>query len=173
MPEFVSIGGEWKPKKESAMMVNTFGKTIESEFVVGPDGSHVVKEGENFLYNGPDREAVKVLKEEGVEFMGKHFKSDPEFLQAVRNMGFNDVDAYLKHVGYDEKSDKEKQEKLACIVNKHEPPEKTDEVLAMGGGKDMSGNKSNDIIGGFGPERIRTPDEITSSSKRGRTKKEK
>ena len=154
-------------------MVNTFGKTIESDLVIAPDGGHVVKEGENFLYNGPDREAVKVLKEQGVESLGKNFKTDPEFLQAVRNMGFNTVDDYLKHIGYDEKSEIEKQEKLTMIINKHESPEETDEILVMGGGKDMSGNKNNDAIGGFGPERIRTPDEITNTQtkKRGRPKR--
>jgi general stress protein YciG len=159
MPNFVSVGGVWKPRKESAMMTNTFGKTIESEFITASDGSHVVKPGENFLYNGPDREAVKKIKEEGEQ--GRHFKNDPEFLQAVRNMGFNNVEEYLKHIGYNEKSDKEKQEKLIGITNAHEDPKKVEEILVLAGGKDMSGNKSNDVIGGFGPERLRSPEEIT------------
>jgi len=170
MPNFVSIRGKMFPAKESVSMTNTFGRTIESEFIIGPDGSHVAKEGEVFIYNGPDREAVKLLREQGVEYLGHDFKSDPEFLQSIRNMGFNDVDSYLKSIGYDEEKDIKKQENLLAIVNRHLPPKEVDEILVIGGGKDSSGNKANDTIGGFGPERIRKPEEITKSV--GRPKKE-
>lgn len=174
MPNFVSIRGKMFPAKESVSMTNTFGRTIESEFIIGPDGSHVAKEGEVFIYNGPDREAVKMLREQGLEYLGKDFKTDPEFLQSIRNMGFNDVDVYLKSIGYEEEKDTKKQEALLSIINRHLPPKEVDEIIVMGGGKDTTGNKENDIIGGFGDERIRKPDEITKTEtrKRGRPKKE-
>jgi len=161
MSNFVSLSGKWYPKKESAMMKNTFGRTIESEFVTANDGGHVVKEGENFLYNGPDREAVKMLKEIGEDHLGHDFRTEPEFLQAVRNMGFNNPEEYLKSVGYDEETDLKKQRALLSIVNAHELPKETEEIIMMAGGRDYSGNKENDTVGGFGPERIRKPEEIT------------
>lgn len=171
MGEFVSVLGKWSPKRESAMMKNTFGKTIESQFITANDGSHVAKEGENFLYNGPDREAVKMLREQGVEYFGKDFRNDTEFIQATRNLGFNSVDDYLKHIGFNEKEYIEKQEKLAGSVVSHETPEQIDEVLELAGGRDFTGNKANNAIGGFGTERLRSPEEITTSPRRGRPRK--
>lgn len=158
MPQFISIGGEWSPRVEQFSMVNTFGKTIESDLIVGPDGSHKVKEGEMFIYTGPDREAVKMLKEENLDFFGRNFKSDPEFIQATRNLGFNNPEDYLKNIGYNEEEEIAKQKKEAKIISKGGIKKTSEEVAYLAGGKDTSGNK-NDFIGGFGEQRLRKPSE--------------
>ncbi len=165
MSKSVSVLGKWVPAMEEVHMTNTFGKTIESEFITGSDGKHIVKEGEKFIYKGPNREAVKKLKEAGEDFMGRDFRTDPEFLQSLRNMGFNDVESYLKSIGFDEDGEKKKQEDLALILETVSNKKKTKEILEIAGGRDFSGNKENTAIGGFGPERVRKPGELTSTKK--------
>ena len=51
----------------------------------------------------------------------------------------------------------------------HKDPEKKEEIVSLGGGRDTSGNKDNDIVGGFGDEKVRPMSEI--KKKRGRQKK--
>lgn len=164
MPKFVSVMGKHYPAKEQVSMKNTFGKTIESDLVVGPDGSHTVKEGETFIYTGPNREAVKILKEMGEDTMGRDFRNDPEFLQSIRNMQYKDTKDYLKAIGFSEKETYDKQMSLIDIISTGDK-QKQKEIVELAGGKDFSGNKANDTIGGFGTERLRSPEELTKSNK--------
>lgn len=164
MAKFVSVLGKWYPAKEQASMKNTFGKTIESEFVVGPTGSHVVKEGEQFIYTGPNRAAVKVLKELGEETLGKDFRKDQQFMQAFRALGFNNADEYLKYLGFNEKETIEKQMSMIDLLSTNDK-KKQKEILEIAGGRDFTGNKENDVIGGFGDQRLRKPEELTKSAK--------
>ena len=160
MAKFVSVMGKWYPAKEQATMKNTFGKTIESDLIVGPTGSHVVKEDELFIYTGPNREAVKMLKELGEDSLGNDFRKDPQFLQSVRNMGFNSVSEYLKNIGFNEKETFEEQMSLIDIISSGDKV-KQKEIIELAGGRDFTGNKMNDVIGGFGTEKLRSPAEIT------------
>jgi hypothetical protein len=160
MAKYVSVLGKWSPRKETAQMKNTFGKTITSDMIIGPDGSHTVKEGQVFIYNGPDREAIKMLKEAGTDTLGRDFRHDPEFLQAVRNMGFNGVDEYLKWIGFSEKEEFKKQMDLVSELATGKK-DVQNEILELAGGRDFTGNKSNSFIGGFGPERLRSPEELS------------
>ena len=162
MSKFVSVLGKWIPAIEEAHMENTFGKEITSEFITAADGSHTVKEGEKFIYRGPNREAVKVLKEMGEDSLGRDFRTDPEFLQAVRNLGYNNPEEYLKSIGFEESSEKQKQEDLALILDAVKDKKKTREILEIAGGRDFTGNRENTAIGGFGPERVRSPEELTT-----------
>ena len=157
---FRSVGGEWRPRQEQFSMINNFGRVLESDMIVGPDGSHKVKEGDLFIYTGPDREAVKMLKEENLEYFGRNFKSDPEFLQAVRNMGFSSPEDYLKNIGFDEEAVIKEQKKNSIKIEKGKIKEKAEEVAYLAGGKDTTGNKENNFIGGFGAEKLRKADEI-------------
>jgi hypothetical protein len=156
-PSFVSKRGEWHPGKESCSMVNDFGRVIESEFITANDGSHKVGIGETFLYNGPDREAVKALKEAGVDHFGRDFSTHPEFLQACRNMGFNDYKDYLKVIGYNEEEENKKFDKKISIINRHSAPKRHAEAVMLAGGKEMvqGSTGENDLVGGFGPEKPR------------------
>ena len=153
MGTFVSKEGVWYPAKEKVALKNVGKKDLVYKGVV-------IKPGEPFIYEGPDRVAVDELKKSGEETFGHDFRSEPEFLQAVRNMGFNTVDEYLKHIGYDQEKELKKFEDKASSVQAHEVPKPVDEIYIPAGGKDTSGNKEADIIGGFGDQRIRSADEL-------------
>lgn len=75
MPSFVSKNGIWEPAKERVA---------------------TVVDGQPQIYEGPDREAVKYIEEEG-GVVGQDASQDPQVLQASRNMGFNSVQEYLAH----------------------------------------------------------------------------
>ena len=158
MPRFISNGGEWSPAKEQIGLIN------KSNEVFVYDGKEI-QPGEHFIYDGPDREALKMLHEQGEEKLGKNFHHDPDFMQAVRNMGFDNVKQYLKIIGYDEAKQKAEFEAKASVVSRHELPQRVREINIMGGGKDTSGNKA-DTIGGFGSERVRSPKELKELAKK-------
>lgn len=159
MPTFVSNQGKWYPAKEMVGLTNVGKTPIKYK-------GRTINPGEPFVYKGPDREAVKMLHEAGEEHLGTDFRRDPEFLQAVRNMGFQSgeqgVKDYLDAIGYDEAKEKKKFEERASVVKSHELPKKAEEIRELGGGRDTTGNKNNDLIGGFGDERARP---ATESSK--------
>lgn len=152
MPTFVSNKGKWYPAKEKIGLTNLSDKIIKYK-------GNSIKPGEPFVYSGPDREALKMLEKEGREHLGKDFRHDKEFLKAVRTMEFADVDSYLKYCGYDEEQDQRDFNKRAEVTKAHDIPKKVNEIRVMGGGKDYAGNK-NDVIGGFGEEKQRTPAEL-------------
>ena len=152
MPSFVSNRGKWVPAKEEIGLTNLSDKPIEF------DGK-IIPPGKPFVYIGPDREAVKELElngnvdSEGNKHLGKDFISDPDFLQAVRNMGFETGDVgvkkYLELIGYDEKKEKELFESRAENVQAHEIPERINVINQLGGGKDTSGQGKH-RYGNFG-----------------------
>jgi len=163
MPNTVSNKGVWHAAKEKVGLVNKSDKPIEYN-------GETIQPGEPFIYNGPDREAVKMLHEQGFEdpngnwVMGSDFRNDPEFLKSLQAYGFSSdeegVAKYLKRIGYNEEEDKKKFKERASVIKRHELPKRHDEILVMGGGKSHSGHKEDDMIGGFGPERVRKPAEI-------------
>ena len=134
------------PAKEEIGLINKSEQVIEYE-------GQKIKPGQPFIYRGPDREALKLLHKAGAATLGQDFRHDPEFLQAVRNQGFTSIDDYLKNIGYDEKADEDKFTKRTATVKAHEIPSRVEKINVMGGGKDFSGNKDNDIVGGFGDEK--------------------
>ena len=152
-PTFISNKGKWVPAKEEIGLVNKSDKVIEYN-------GEKIQPGQPFIYKGADREALKVLHNAKVEYLGTDFRQDPEFLQAVRNQGFNTVDDFLKNMGYDEEADTKKFEERAAVVKAHDIPKKVNEINVLGGGRDMSGNKDNDAVGGFGDEKLRKPTEV-------------
>jgi len=126
MARFVSDEGVWSPSKEKVGLQNNSGKTITV------NGKQILH-GEPFIYEGPDRGAF-----------GESFRKHPEFLQAVRNQGFNNTDEYLKHLGYDEAKAKKEIEKTSTkITSQDELTKRTKMVETMGGG-------GKDYPGGFG-----------------------
>lgn len=148
MPTFISKGGKWVPSKETVGLVNKSNKIIKYN---GQD----IKPGEPFVYKGADREALKMLHQQGVESLGSDFKNDPEFRQAVRNQGFENIEEYLKHIGYDAEAEEKRFAQVSEEVKSHDIPKKVKEIKTLAGGRDFTGNKNNDVMGGFGEERIR------------------
>lgn len=123
-------------------------------------------EGMPFIYKGPDREAMYMLKENGVDYLGQDFTHDPSFLEMVRKLNYNSTEDYLKAIGYDENKDKQRFEKLAKKVSYHELPDREDEAFILGGGKDTSGSAKS-YVGGFGEpvEKVAEP-RATKAQKR-------
>ena len=129
MPNWLSRDGVWYPVKEKVGLKK--------------------KDGEPYIYEGPDRAALFVLFQEKTETLGMDFRHDPDLLARVRALGYKDIDEYALAVGYDPQKVEEDFQKHASAVNKHELPEKVKAVEMMGGGVDTSG-QGNDIPGGFG-----------------------
>ena len=81
MPSWISKGGVWEPAQERVVDPNA------------PKGQEI--------YEGLDRAALEQLKTEGVTSLGQSFRLDPELQTRARQMGFKDVDEYLKTYGWD------------------------------------------------------------------------
>ena len=164
MATFVSDRGLWHAAKEHIGGLVYQGKEsinkedLPKSIVISGE---VLNPGDPFIYNGLDREALKMLNKEGydlkgVQVIGNDFRHLPEFLQAVRTMGFNSVDEYLAHLGYDEKKDEAEFKSKAGRVSAHEVTKSVDAINILAGGRnqgDPSGESN--IIGGFGEERVR------------------
>lgn len=130
MSRWVSKDGVWHPAKEKVALMNH-------------------KTGEPFIYDGPDRGALFDLFREKVDTLGMDLRHDSDLLNRIRQLGFKDIDEYLKYVGYDSEKIDSEFKKNASRVNKHELPERVAAIDKMGGGTDTSG-QGNDILGGFG-----------------------
>ena len=87
MPSWISKGGVWEPALE---------RVVDPNAAPGKE-----------IYEGPDRAALEQLKEEGVTNLGTSFRLDPELQTRARQMGFKDVDQYLKVYGWDLKKAEE------------------------------------------------------------------
>lgn len=162
MPTFISKRGEFHPAKESVSLVYKGKVRIPKKDlpkgVTIPESADSLEPGKSFLYDGPDREALKVIHKEGSETgtIGTDFKNDPDFIQMTRTRGFNTVDDYLKSIGYDEEKDNKKFEEKAIKVQAHELEKQVDAIEVLAGGKDYAGT-GVDIIGGFGEADITKP----------------
>lgn len=152
MPEFISKLGEWHPAKEKIGLTNQGEKTIKY------DGKNV-KPGDPFVYDGPDREAVKVLNQEGHKnragelVLGQDFRNDPDFLDAIAKRNFprgeEGVKQYLEFIGFSEEEASKNFNKRMGTVQAHEVPKKVKAINELGGGRDYSG-QGNNVYGGFG-----------------------
>ena len=124
MPTFVSKGGEWYPAKEHAVLPHLSGTSKE-------------------IYDGPDRAALLLLWQESgkpedakrcLTHLGANFKSDPDFVNRVRQMGFKDVTEYLSFIGFDEKVANDEAENNLVRVKSHEVLKRAKAVEMDGGG---------------------------------------
>jgi len=118
MPSFISRGGVWEPAQERVVDPNA------------PKGKEI--------YEGMDRAALEMLKTEGVTHLGAHFRMDPELQTRARQMGFKDVDEYLKVYGWDLKKAEEAYLKAKEVVVDHKDPKKVPAEVFRSGGDDES-----------------------------------
>jgi hypothetical protein len=118
MPSWVSKGGIWEPAQERVVDPNA------------PRGKEV--------YEGLDRAALEQLKEEGVNSLGQSFRLDPELQTRARQMGFKDVDEYLKTYGWDIKKAEEDYLKKKSQVNEHKEEVRRQAPVFRSGGDDES-----------------------------------
>lgn len=147
-PTYHSKMGVWHPAKERVALKNFSDKTIKNPSTDERLKDEEVKPGEDFIYSGPDRAALYELWRDKVTFLGTDFRQDPEFLQAVRNMGYSTYKKYLKDIGFDEKRVEEKFGEIAEKVNLHELPKRVKALDMLAGGRDTAGG-GNDLHGDF------------------------
>ena len=158
MPTFVSNCGKWEAAKEKINLIYKGKKSIPKEEL--PQGVTISGEflnpGDPFIYDGPDREALRYLHSLGEDHLGMDFRHNPEFLQSVRNMNFNSVDEYLKWCGYDAAKEQARFQEKIAFVKSHEIPQRVEALEVLAGGRDYTGS-GNDTVGGFGEERLNSP----------------
>jgi hypothetical protein len=138
MPNFVSKEGVWVPAMEKVAITN--------------------KDGEPEIYEGPDREALKMLKEmgnpvgdNGEYVMGQHFTENADMYELARSKHYNSVEEYVEKMGYSkEKAKKIYEDNLKKIVT-HKDPERKPDTVASPGGMDQSSGKQIDK-GGYGEQ---------------------
>jgi hypothetical protein len=162
MAKFISKGGKCYPAKEKVSLTYNGDKTVYKKdlpeyFVFDGDK---LEPGDPFIYQGPCRDALKMLEEAGEDHLGMDFRDCSEFQDFINQKHQGNTAQYLKRKGYNKEKEDADFEKRAVIVNKHELPQRVKEIKAMGGGQDRTGNKENDVIGGFGSQRHRTPAEL-------------
>ncbi len=149
MPSFVSNGGVWHPAKERVALKNNSTKAIKNPS--DKDSKYAdekINPGEDFIYEGADRGALFELFKDKVETFGMDFKKNPEFLQGIRNQGFDSVEKYLEHIGYDEEKLEKEFFKKATVITKHDLPKKAKALNILGGGMDSSGS-GEEVYGAF------------------------
>ena len=148
MPTYISKGGKWYPAKEKVGLKNYSDKTIKNPSTDEKLKDEEIKPGEDYIYSGPDRAALYELWQAKVENFGEDFRTNPEFLQAVRNMGYTSYKKYLKDIGFDERRMEEDFVKKAEEISSHELPKKVKALNTLAGGRDFSGG-GQDIRGDF------------------------
>lgn len=140
--------GVWYPSKEKVALKNHSDKSIKNPSTDEKLKDEEVKPGEDFIYSGPDRAALYELWAAKVSNFGTDFRQDPEFLQAVRNMGYTTYKKYLKDIGFDEKKMEQEFSERAEKVTVHELPKKVNAINMLAGGRDTAGG-GNDVRGDF------------------------
>ena len=162
MPTFISEGGVFHPAKESVGLIYKGDVPIPranlpAGVTISGSADFLVKDMQ-FIYDGPDREALKIIYKENPEgsTMGSDFRNDPDFIQMTRTRGFNTVDEYLKAIGYDEAKEEKKFNEKASRVQAHEVAQRVDEIEVLAGGKDYAGAGA-DTVGGFGDATVKPP----------------
>ena len=148
MPRFISKGGKWYPQNERVALKNNSDKVIKNPSTDAKLKDEEIKPGHDYIYSGPDRAALFELWKEKVEHFGEDFRRNPEFLQACRNMGYNNYKTYLKDIGFNEENMEKEFAEKATIVTSHELPEKVAAIDQLAGGKDTSGG-GQDVKGDF------------------------
>lgn len=129
MPTYVSKLGKWTP-------------AIEKNVVA------IDKNGKKFIYDGPDREALKELEIAGQDHFGIDFRRDPDLLQRLRTKGYSSIDEYLKEIGFEEQVEVKKVEEKAEQTPSHTEPKKKKLRHNFSGGQDFA-NQKNSVYGAF------------------------
>lgn len=115
MPNFISNMGVWTPANERAVNVNT-----------------------GQIYEGKDRAALDILKQEGTSTIGMDSRKDPENIMRARQLGMS-VDEWLKlNEPPTPEAIKNQKEKETLIVTHKDQPKKKP-VNAVTGGVEFSG----------------------------------
>lgn len=132
MPSFISKMGVWEPAPEYHVDPKA------------PRGKEV--------YEGPDRAALDMLKEEGVESLGTNIPNQ-DMLVLARQLGYNTVDEYLEAmVPGAKKRSEEAYKKAKGIVETHADTPKVAPIKVPSGGDNTApgADPKSHRKGGFG-----------------------
>lgn len=130
MAEFVSVNGVWYPAKEYYVDANA-------------------PEGKDPVYKGPNRDALTILKQQGVDKLGRHYKNNKDLIRLARSNNYNSVEEYLVAMGVDEAENTKIQEKkLSTTSSSQRKTKRKKATKQIGGGFDASG-KGKHVEGGF------------------------
>jgi len=153
MSKWVSFEGELHPAKERVVLRNNSNKAIKNPSTEGKYVDEMVEPGQEFIYEGPCRQALFELweqdKKNPPETMGSNFRKSPEFLRMLRELNFKSEKEFLAYYGYDKEKSVAEFESKASKVSSHELPARVRAIKTLGGGKDFSG-QGNDRYGDFG-----------------------
>lgn len=131
MPQWISKDGEWFPKNEKVALVR-------------PDG-------EPFVYEGPDREALKYLRDNNVDKLGTHFMEDSDTIAFVRQKYGLEIKEYAKSKGWSPEKTEAKFKEESSKVNFHTNPKPNQPIKPKSGGENMAQTKTvESLSGGFG-----------------------
>lgn len=168
MPEFVSVGGEWRPAREKKALKNTAEVSFlqcrkcgyltqedeESKKCVKCDNTlenaNKILPGEDFIYEGEDRAALAVLMEKRVKSLGQKAVLSPELKEISRKMGFDTVEEYVKAQGVDVKEEETKNEAILKTKVISDRKEKKSKARNEVDNTDFLNGKSPIPNGGFG-----------------------
>jgi hypothetical protein len=107
------------------------------------------KNGEPYIYEGPDRSATEYLKDQGVTHLGRNFWEDPELIGRVRQIHNCTMKEYMEMMGYDEKTSLAEVEKKLEEVVTHQAPKRGRPRKDRSGGTNTAANGGH-YEGGFG-----------------------
>ena len=131
MPNWNSRDGVWTPAKEKVALTD--------------------ENGSPFIYQGKDRAALEVLKNEGedVSHLGMPFSENPDIIERAHDRNMS-VDKFCKtDIHTKEKREKIFKENEARVVTHVDLPKKDYKDSSRSGGSDTTGS-GNDKKGGFG-----------------------
>ena len=143
MASYVSKDGVCKPAIEKVALID--------------------KNGEPYIYEGPDRAAVEYLKEVGEEHLGMPFYENPEIIDRAHERR-QTVDEFCKTaIHTKEKREKEYNEKVKEKVLHTPPTRKPAQKQTQTGGTNTAG--SGHLEGGFSESTGSPLQEAVSKSK--------
>jgi hypothetical protein len=122
MPSWISKRGIWTPAKEKVAVT-----TINEDGSTNPE-----------IYQGDDRAAKEVLKEQNLPFLGMDATRDPDVIMRARNMNMT-VEEFLKlEEPLTAEQIKNESEKATKVVS-HQPEKGKPMVRPQGGGVTIEG----------------------------------
>ena len=122
MPRYNSDLGKWRPAKEKVGLTN--------------------EAGEPYIYEGPDRAALEVLKEQGFEeqgYMGEDFRDNADSIEVAAKFKCADPEEYARKRGWNPEKSKETLEANSKVVHGHKAPERKQATKPQGGGVHIQG----------------------------------
>ncbi len=128
MPSYVSKDGICKPAKEKVALYD--------------------EKGEPYIYEGPDRAATQVLKDQGVDHLGMPFYEDNQVIQAAHDKKMTVEQFTRQNEHTKEKREKDYKERASKLVT-HRPLPRKPAKRQQGGGRNTAGT-SGHVDGGFG-----------------------